>query len=90
LAKAAKYKDFRHEKWYLDFTVEKACQAINIDSARVGLLVVLALLLKADAARQDTEHAFFTRVRQLVGGDPVTVPKDLEAHRQLAMEYISG
>jgi len=90
LAKAAKYKEFRHEKWYRDFTDEKACQAINIDSARQGLLVVLSLLLKADENRKETEHAYFTKIRHLVGGDPVTVPKDIEAHRKLALEYLSA
>jgi hypothetical protein len=90
LAKAAKYKDFRHEKWYRDFDDDKACQAINIDSARQGLLVVMSLLLKADTARKDVEHAYFTKIRHLVGGDPVTVPKDMEEHRKLALEYISG
>lgn len=90
LAKAANFKDFRHEKWYRDFTDEKACQAINIDSARQGLLVILALLLKADTARKDPEHAYFTKIRHLVGGDPVTVPKDVEEHRKLALEYIVG
>ena len=90
LAKIAKYKDFRHEKWYRDFTDEKACQAINIDSARQGLLVVLSLLLKADEARRETEAAFFTKIRHMVGGDPVTVPVDFEAHKRLAIEYIGG
>ena len=90
LAKSAKYKDFRHEKWYRDFTDEKACQAINIDSARHGLLVVLSLLLKADETRKETEHAFFTKIRRLVGGDPVTVPVDLEAHKRLALEYLGA
>jgi hypothetical protein len=90
LAKAASYKDFRHEDWYRKLSEEKACQAIAIDSARQGLLVVLALLLKADEARKDTEHAYFTKIRNLVGGDPVHVPVDLEAHKKLALEYIAG
>jgi len=90
LAKAAKYKDFRHEEWYRKLNEEKACQAISIDSARQGLLVVLALLLKADDTRKDTEHTYFSKIRGLVGGDPVHVPVDLEAHKKLAMEYLAG
>lgn len=90
LARAAKYQDFRHEKWYLEFTDEKACQAINIESARQGLLVVLSLLLKADEARKDSEHSYFTRIRNMIGGDPITVPIELEAHKALAFEYMSS
>ncbi len=88
LAKEAKVTGFRHENWYRKLTDEKACQAIDIEVARQGLLVVLSLLLKADEARLDLEHTFFTKIRNLVGGDPITVPIGLEAHTQLAKEYI--
>jgi len=90
LAKAANYKDFRHEDWYRKLNEEKACQAISIDSARQGLLVVLALLLKADENRKESEHTYFSKIRNLVGGDPVHVPIDLEAHKKLALEYLAG
>lgn len=90
LAKAAKFKDFRHDEWYRKLNEEKACQAIGIDSARQGLLVVLSLLLKADESRKDTEQAYFSKIRGLVGGDPVRVPVDLEAHKKLALEYLVG
>jgi hypothetical protein len=90
LAKAANLKDFRHEDWYRKMNEDKACQAINIDSARQGLLVVLSLLLKADESRKDTEHAYFSKIRSLVGGDPVHVPIDFESHKKLALEYIVG
>ena len=90
LAKAANFKDFRHEDWYRKFTEEKACQAISIDLARQGLLVVLALLLKADETRKEAEQAYFSKIRGLVGGDPVHVPIDLEAHKRLALEYLAG
>jgi hypothetical protein len=90
LAKSAGYKDFRHERWYRDFSDEKACQAINVDVARQGLLVVLSLLLKADESRKEVEHVYFTKIRTLVGGDPITVPVDFEEHKRLAIEYLSG
>jgi len=88
LAKDAKVEKFRHESWYRKLTDEKACQAIDIELARQGLLVVLSLLLKADEARLDLEHTFFTKIRNLVGGDAITVPIELEAHKQLAKEYM--
>ena len=90
LARAAKVKDFRHENWYRKLTDEKACQAINIEVARQGLLVVLSLLLKADDERLHQEHTYFSKIRNLVGGDPITVPVDLEAHKQLAKEYVKS
>ena len=90
LAKAAKVGEFRHEQWYRDLTDDKACQAINIEAARQGLLVVMSLLLKADESRKDSEHSFFTKIRTLVGGDPITVPVEFDAHKGLALEYISA
>lgn len=89
LARAARLGDFRHEKWYRDLTDQKACGAIDLEQARQGLLVVLSLLLKADEERRESEHQYFTRIRQMVGGDPIVVPVDLEGHKRLALEYLA-
>ena len=90
IALAAKYKEFRHERWYREYTEVTACQAVDIEAARQALMVVLSLLLKADASRLDSEHTFFTKIRNLVGGDPITVPVEFEAHKKLALEYLTS
>jgi len=50
-------------------------------------LVVLSLVLKADVQRKPSEHAYFTRIREALGAPPITVPVDVEGHKQLALEY---
>ena len=90
LAEAANKKDFRHERSYRDFTQESACAMLNIEAAKRGALVVLSLVLKADQSRLDTEHEYFTKIRTLLGSDPVAVPIDLESHKQLALKYLAG
>ena len=50
----------------------------------------LALVLKADFARLDSEHAFFHEIRATLGTAPVTVPVSIEAHKALALKYLVG
>ena len=57
--------------------------------ARQGALVVLSLVLKADSDRLESEQAYFTEIRGMIGGDPVTVPIDFQDHKNLAVEYVS-
>ena len=90
LAEAASRKDFRSERWYKEFTQETACSVLDIDAAKRGALVVLSLVLKADSTRLESEHEYFTKIRTMLGAQPVIVPKDLEAHKQLAMKYVAG
>ena len=88
LAKAAKMKNFRHERWYRDLDDRKACQAIDVEPARQAAMVVLSLVLKADKIREESEHEFFREIRGMIGAKPVTVPVDFEAHKTLAIEYL--
>ncbi len=90
LASAANKKGFRNERWFKDFTEKSACDLLDIEAAKRAALVVLALVLKSDSKRKPEEHEFFTRVRTMLGTAPVTVPVDLETHRQLALKYLIG
>ncbi len=90
LAQAANKKDFRFERSYKEFTQESACAMLDIEAAKRGALVVMSLVLKADQTRLDTEHEYFTKIRTLLGSDPVAVPIDLETHKQLALKYLAG
>lgn len=89
LADAVGKKAFRTERWYRDMSVEKACGQIDIQAAKRATLVVLALVLKADFARLDSEHEFFHRIRKSLEADPVTVPVAVEAHKALALQYLA-
>ena len=88
LAKAAKLKNFRHERWYREFDDRKACQAIDVEPARQAVMVVLSLVLKADRNREESEHKYLSEIRGMIGADPVTVPVDFEEHKSLALEHL--
>jgi hypothetical protein len=90
LAENAKAKDFRRQKWYRELSDKSACERLDIDAAKLGALVVLTLVLKADVKKRPEEHTYFTRIRTLLGAPPIVVPVDLESHRKLALAYIGG
>jgi len=89
LAKHAGLKDFRAKSWYRELSDVTACKRLDIDAAKRGCLVVLTLVLKADIKKKPEEHEYFTRLRMLLGAEPIIVPIDLELHKQLALEYVS-
>ena len=90
LAEAVGKEGFRYERWYREMSVEKACGLLNVEAAKRCTLVVPALVLKADFARLDSEHAFFHEIRATLGTAPVTVPVSIEAHKALALKYLVG
>ena len=90
LAEKSKQKDFRRQKWYRELSDKSACDRLDIDAAKLGALVVLTLVLKADVKKKAEEHTYFTRIRTQLGAPPIVVPADLEAHRRLALEYLGG
>jgi hypothetical protein len=90
MAEATNKKNFRSERGFADLTEDKACQMLDIDAAKRGALVVMALVLKADQARVDSEHEYFHKIRAKLGAEAVTVPVGLEAHKALALKYLVG
>ncbi len=89
LAEAANKKNFQTERWFKEFTQEKACAMLDIDAAKRGALVVMSLVLKADKNRLPSEHEYFTKIRKLLGAEAVAVPIDMESHTLLALLYLS-
>ncbi|HEX7928476.1 MAG TPA: hypothetical protein VF678_12855 [bacterium] len=90
LAANAKVKDMRRQKWYRDLNDKTACERLDIDAAKLGALVVLTLVLKADIKKKPDEHSYFTRIRTQLDAPPIVVPVDIDAHRKLALAYIGG
>ncbi|MDH4120935.1 MAG: hypothetical protein OEV94_04445 [Deltaproteobacteria bacterium] len=89
LAQAANMKHFRREKWYRDMSEEQALNRLDIDLAKTGALVVMALVLKADDLRHEDELAYFSRIRQMLDINAVYVPEDVDTHKQLALRYFA-
>ena len=87
IADAVGLATFRHQPWFRDMTEAAALQRLNTDLAKRATLVVLSLILKADAKRRPEEQAYFSKVREQLGAPPITVPVDLEAHKKLALQY---
>src|SRR5262245_57030374 len=48
LAEAAGMRDYARQQWFRELNDQRACQRLDIDSARRGALVILALLIKTD------------------------------------------
>jgi len=88
LAEAAGMSGFRHEKWFKTMTEDSALERLEVESAKMGALVVLSLVLKADNIRAEREHSLFTRIRTKMGAEPITVPVDVAEHLALAMKYV--
>jgi tellurite resistance protein len=87
IADAVGMPTFRHQPWFRQMTEAAAIERLNTDLSRRAALVVMALILKADLQRKPSELAYFRRIREALGADPVTVPVDLEEHRKLVMTY---
>ncbi len=87
IADAVGLATFRHQPWFRDMTEAGALQRLNTELAKRATLVVLSLILKADAKRRPAEQAYFSRLREQLGAPPITVPVDLEAHKKLALRY---
>lgn len=90
LAEAVNKKGFRNERSFMDLNEDKACAVLDVEPAKRGALVVMALVLKADHQRVDAEHDYFHKIRGKLGSAPITVPVDLEAHKTLALKYLAG
>jgi hypothetical protein len=87
IADAVGMPTFRHQPWFREMTEDAAISRLNTELAKRAALVVLALILKADVKRKPSEHAYFSHIREALGAEPITVPVDLEQHRQLVLEY---
>lgn len=90
LAEAGGLKGYRQQQWYRDLSEDEACRRLDLDVAKRGALVVMALVLKADVQRKPEEQGYFKHVREKLGAPPVRVPVELEAHMALALEYFKG
>jgi hypothetical protein len=88
LADAAGMRDYARQQWFRELNDQRACQRLDIESAKRGALVVLALLIKSDPHAGETHRAYFTKVRTLLGAEPITVPADVEEHRRLALGFL--
>jgi hypothetical protein len=88
LAEAAGLKDYARQQWFRELNDTRACQRLEVDPAKRGALVVLALLIKVDEHAGESHRAYFTKVRTLLGSDPITVPADAEEHKRLALGFL--
>ena len=76
------------KKWFHGLNDDEACKKIDMDLARNGALVVLALVLKADTNGGAEASAYFTNIRTKLGAEPITVPSGLDELKELALSYL--
>lgn len=87
LADAVGMPTFRHQPWFRDLTEAAAVSQITTDLSKRATMVVLTLILKADVKRRPSEIAYFRKLREAIGADPITVPVNIDDHMALALEY---
>jgi len=90
LAGSAGMEDYPQQHWFRELNDQRACELLDVDTAKRGALVLLALLIKADPSSGEAHRNYFTRVRTKMGAEPVTVPVSLDQHRRLAASYFMG
>jgi hypothetical protein len=90
LAEAVQVSDVRRQPWYRQFDDQKACAQLDLETAKRCALVVLSLVLKIDTGRGDEAKAYFTEIRESLGAEPIAVPSEVDAHRELALRYLVG
>ena len=90
LAKAVGLEDVRRQRWFRDLNDNKACERIDLDTVKRCILVVLSLVMKADTQRGEDAKKYFSKIRELLGADPITVPVEIEEHKELALKYLKN
>ncbi len=90
LAEALQIKDFRRQPWFRSFNEQRACDLLDLETVKLGALVVLTLVMKVDTTRGDAAKAYFSKIRQTLGMEPISVPAELDVHKDLAFRYLVG
>ena len=90
LAEALLMKDFRRQPWFRSLNEQRACEMLDLETVKLAALVVLTLVMKVDTTRGDAAKAFFSKTRQALGMEPISLPAELELHKDLAFRYLVG
>jgi hypothetical protein len=90
LAEALQIKDFRRQPWFRALNEQRAAEMLDLETVKLGTLVVLTLVMKVDTTRGEVAKEYFSKVRQLLGMDPISVPAELATHRDLAFRFLVG
>ena len=80
----------RKQRWYREYNERKACEKLDIDTAKTAALVVMTLVMKVDTDMGDAPKSFFSRMRKLMNSDPIAVPADVQEHIHLATKFLAG
>jgi len=80
----------RKQRWYREYNERKACEKLDIDTAKTAALVVLTLVMKVDTDMSEAPKSFFSRMRKMMNCDPIAVPSSLEEHVNLAAKFLVG
>jgi hypothetical protein len=80
--------DYPEQHWFRELNDQRACEMLEVETAKKGALVLLSLLIKCDPKSGEAHRNFFTRLRTKMGADPVTVPVSIDQHRRLAESYL--
>ena len=88
LAEAAHMMDFRNDSSYRQLNDHRACSTLDLEEAKSAALVVISLVMKANAVNRGEKLEYFRKVRGMLHCDPITVPTDMHAHKELALKYL--
>ena len=88
LAEMAGAGNLRDSDGYRRLSVATACDRLATERARMGALVILALVMKSDTQGGESARAYFSEIRERLGMDAIAVPAAIEEHLGLALEYL--
>jgi hypothetical protein len=88
LATAAGISDYRTQHWFHALNDRRACELLETETAKRAALIVLALISKAEFDSDEPHRAYFSKIRDLFGAEPISIPKDVEEHKRLALAYL--
>ena len=88
LAELVNAKDFRRQPWYRQMNERKAVEMLDLETTKRAALVVMSLVMKLETTRGDAAKQFFTRVREMMGAEAISVPSDVAEHRDIAFGFM--
>jgi hypothetical protein len=89
-AEALHIKDFRRQPWFRSLNEKQACEMLDLETVKRAALVIISAVMKADTTRGEAAKAWFTKIREMMGTEPISVPSEMEAHRDLALRFLVG
>ncbi|MDH5751589.1 MAG: hypothetical protein OEZ59_04140 [Deltaproteobacteria bacterium] len=90
LAKLAGLENIKKQRWFRELDEKKACERLDIETAKMAALVIITLVMKVDTDKGEKAKTYFSKVRKLMESNPIAVPAELAEHQRIARKFLQG